>query len=443
MKKQLNPITFSNIVGYEKEKEELKEIKNFILNPKQYEEIGARVPKGILLVGPSGNGKTLMAKALFSELNIPVYSIGDEVDEDERVLSIKSVFKEARKNSPSIIFIDEIDKLDKFKDDIIDLSNTKSPVIRELLTQMDGFETNSGIIVVATANTSSELEKSLLRSGRFDRTIFITLPNKRERKELLEFYSKNKKISENICFDKLAVRTSGLSCADIDNILNEAAILSMKEDEKAITMSILEKAIDRVMFGSIENNLSEETRKIIATHEIGHTVVALALGHKDRISKVSIVSRGDTGGYTSFNSSDEYQKVLYLNHNDLLEDIMISYGGMCAEKIFLKKVSLGCENDLREIGYSAELIIKKTGMCGIKKTICTNGTFGDGVSERKKYILDKTKEKLLYNAYNKTMKIIKKNKVLFTKLYDYIMESNVLFKCDIEEILKEMKKGEN
>lgn len=203
-----NKICFSDVIGYEKEKEELKEIQNFIVNLQKYEEIGARIPKGILLIGESGNGKTLMAKALSSEINIPFYSIGDELNEDTTVKSIRDVFSEARKHSPCVVFIDEIDKLDNNNSILDSFKKKTSSVIRELLTQMDGFKTNSGIIVIATANSTLHIKNSLFRSGRFDRIIEIRMPNRDERKLLFEHYSRNKNIEKGIEFNKLAIRTS-------------------------------------------------------------------------------------------------------------------------------------------------------------------------------------------------------------------------------------------
>ena len=238
-----NKICFSDVIGYEKEKEELKEIQNFIVNLQKYEEIGARIPKGILLIGESGNGKTLMAKALSSEINIPFYSIGDELNEDTTVKSIRDVFSEARKHSPCVVFIDEIDKLDNNNSIMDSFKKKASSVIRELLTQMDGFKTNSGIIVIATANSTLHINNSLFRSGRFDRIIEIRMPNRDERKLLFEHYSRNKNIEKGIDFNKLAIRTSGLCCVPISSQrlfagMSRLRIQSLKSESKCADIEL-------------------------------------------------------------------------------------------------------------------------------------------------------------------------------------------------------------
>lgn len=438
MNGDVKKISFNDVIGYEKEKEELEEIQNYIINCEKYEEIGARIPKGILLVGERGNGKTLMAKALSSEINIPFYSIGDELNDDTTVKSIRDVFSEARKNAPCVIFIDEIDKLDN-SEKVIGGSflNESSPLIRELLTQMDGFKTNSGILVIATANSLFQLNSSLLRSGRFDRIIEIRMPNKNERKLLFEYYSKNKKLKENVNFEKLAVRTSGLCCADIDNILNDASLMAIRSNNDEISMKDIETAIDRVMFGAIENKLSDEIRDKIAVHEIGHAVVAIAVGEKENLNKISIISRGQTLGFNRFGRDDETQQFGFTTKSKMFNQIMIAYGGIAAEKFILKDTSSGCSNDLDEARYVAEVMIRKFGMLGV--TNCANTRMlrmGDYGSERKKRQIERLTDGLLKKALKKALKVIKYNKDIFNNLYNKLLESNVIYKEEIEEVLQ-------
>ena len=431
-----NKIYFSDVIGYDKEKEELKEIQNFIVNLQRYEEIGARIPKGILLIGESGNGKTLMAKALSSEINIPFYSIGDELNEDTTVKSIRDVFSEARKHSPCVVFIDEIDKLDN-NDSIMDSFKKKtSSVIRELLTQMDGFKTNSGIIVIATANSTLHINNSLYRSGRFDRIIEIRMPNRDERKLLFEHYSRNKNIEKGIDFNKLAIRTSGLCCADIDNVLNDAALMSIREGADVITLKNIETAIDRVMFGAIEHKLSEDTKKKIAIHEIGHAIVAIATNRKDYLNKISIVSRGQTLGFNRFSREDETEIFGFTTKNKMFNQMMIAYGGIAAEMVMLNDISSGCAQDIDEANYIAKTMIKRFGMLGI--TNCIDSTmlrYEDGSSQKKKRRIEKITDRLLAKALAKAVKIIKENKELFTKLYNKLIECNVIYKEEIEEVI--------
>lgn len=441
MIEELNRISFDDVIGYEKEKEELKEIQNFIVNVKKYEEIGARIPKGILLLGESGNGKTLMAKALSSEINIPFYSIGDELNDDDTVKSIRKVFSEARKNAPCVIFIDEIDKMCENDEIMLEgpMMESPSPFLRELLTQIDGFKTNSGIIVIATANSTMRLSKSLFRSGRFDRMIEIRMPNKEERRQLFEYYSRNKKLEDGINFDRLAIRTSGLCCADIDNILNDAALMSIRQKQDVISLKNIELAIDRVMFGATERKLSDETRKRIAIHEIGHAVVAIATGQKDKLNKISIVSRGQTLGFNRFNE-EEMERMGLTSKNKMIDKIKVGYGGIAAEMVRLNDISSGSSSDIERCKYMVNMMARRFGMLGI--TNCADGSYmrlDDGFSQKKKRKVEKLMDKTLEKAFKDAVRIIKESKELFDKLYNKVMECNVIYKEEIDEIVNNIK----
>ena len=441
MSNVLTKISFEDVIGYEKEKVELREIQNYIININKYEEIGARIPKGILLIGESGNGKTMMAKALSAEINIPFYSIGDELNEDTTVKTIRDVFSEARKNAPCVVFIDEIDKLDGDDDFIPFKDKSLSSIIRELLTQIDGFQTNSGIVVIATANSTSRLNKSLLRSGRFDRIIEVRMPNRKERQLLFEHYSKNKKLEKGIDFEKLAVRTSGLCCADIDNVLNDAALMSIREGKNEISLHNIETAIDRVMFGAIENKLSDDCKKKIAIHEIGHAVVAIATDQKDNLNKISVISRGQTLGFNRYNTEDEGGGFGFTSKTRMFNQMMIAYGGLAAEKVRLHDITSGCAKDIDEAKFIAETMIRRFGMLGI--TNCADShsiRFDDGTSQKKKQKVEKLMDGLLEKALKGATRIIKDNKQLFNNLYDRLIESNVLYKEEIEEVINNLSK---
>ena len=429
-------IGFEDVIGYEKEKEELREIQDFIINVKKYEEIGARIPKGVLLLGESGNGKTLMAKALSSSISIPFYSVGDELNEDTSVKSIREVFSQARKNAPCIIFIDEIDKIDG--DNFINhgpFSKTMSPVIRELLTQMDGFQVNSGIMVIATANSTFGINESLLRSGRFDRIIGIRMPNRGERKQLLEYYSKNKQLDETVDFEKLAIQTSGLSCADIDNVLNDSALMSIRDNRNTISMKDIETAIDRVMFGATVQKISDDVRRKTAIHEIGHAVVAISIGQLESLNKISIISRGQTLGFNRFSFDDD--KVEFTTRNRMFNQMVIAYGGVAAELINYKDISTSCIRDLEESKRLVDMMVKRFGMLGI--TNCTDTTsirYEDGSSQKKKRKVEKLVDGLLSKALKEAIRLVKKNKLLFNELYNKLIENNVIYKEEIEEVAK-------
>ena len=429
-------ITFEDVVGYEKEKEELREIQNFIINANKYEEIGARIPKGILLIGESGNGKTLMAKALASEINIPLYSIGDELDDEQSVKSIREVFNEARHNAPCVIFIDEIDKLESSDEFDFISGQANSPKTRELLTQMDGFKENSGMVVVATANSMMKLNPSLLRSGRFDRIIDIRMPNNKERELLFEYYARSKKIEENVDFKKLAIRTAGVCCADIDNILNDAALMAIREKRETIGITNIENAIDRVVLGTTENKLSEDAKKKIAVHEIGHAIVAIATGQKDKLNKISIVSRGQTLGFNRFSREDEAARFGFTTKSNMFNQMMIAYGGIAAEMVVLKDITTGSSRDIDEARNIATAMIKRFGMMGITNSVDVKTLkFEDGTSQRKKRKVEKLTDGLLEKAFNRSVKVIKDNKLLFDKLYSKLLECNVIYKEEIEEVI--------
>lgn len=379
----------------------------------------------------------MMAKALSSEIDIPFYSIGDEMNEDESMKSIRKVFEEARKNSPCVIFIDEIDKLDGDSDMMDPFMKDSSPVLRELLTQMDGFKNNSGIIVIATANSVMGLNQSLLRSGRFDRTIEIRMPNKKERKLLFEHYAKSKKIDKNVNFEKLAIRTPGICCADIDNILNDAALMAIRENNEVVSTKNIEEAIDRVMLGSATTNkLSEDARKKIAVHEVGHALVAIKLNQRNDLNKISITSRGKTLGFTRFSREDETVKYGFTSKSELYKQIKIAYGGIAAEEVVLNDITTGCMQDLSDARSTATVMVERFGMLGVTNSVDVRMARLDNCfSQKKKRKVEKLLDGILDKAHNESIKIIRENLDLFNKLYDRLLESNVLYKEEIDEII--------
>lgn len=429
-------ITFENIVGYEEEKKEILEIQDYILNPDKYEKMGARVPKGILLVGESGNGKTLMVKALANELNIPLYKIGQDEDENENLINMRKIFKEARNNAPAIIFIDEIDKVES-EDGLFGLTSRESIVTRELLIQMDGFENNNSVIVIATANNTSKINLSLLRSGRFDKIINLRYPNKEERKELIKYYTRDKKVAFDIDFDRLSNITSGFSCADIDNILNDATILAIRSNKKEINTCDVETAIDRLTSRSATiSNISDDDKKKVAIHEIGHAIIALKTEGIDSVHKLSIISRGQILGQTKIISPNEYDYFGLTTKENLLNQIKIYYGGLIAEELYLKNVSTGSSLDIEQARYICETIVKKFGMMGVTNSVSSTMKLRENISQSKIRKLEKIQDKILNKCYKITKKILKKNKKIFMILYNKLLENNVLFEEDIKELIR-------
>ena len=432
---ETNKVTFENIIGYEEEKKEILEIREYILEYRKYEEIGARVPKGILLLGESGNGKTLMIKALANELNIPLFKIGQDEDENENLLYIRKIFKEARQKAPAIIFIDEIDKLCA-EDDLYSLTQRESNVTRELLMQMDGFESNKSLIVIATANSVVKINPSLLRSGRFDKVINFRYPNYEERKQLFQYYSKQKKLSINIDFDRLAKVTSGFSCADIDNVLNDAAILAVRNKINEVDTSDVETAIDRLTTNSATiSTLSDEEKKKIAIHEIGHAIVAMNINDNRNVHKISIVSRGQILGQTKIISPNEYEVFGLTTKESMMNKIKILYGGLIAEELYLKDITTGSSRDIEMARYTVEVMVKKFGMVGVINSVDSSMRMKNNISQHKIRKTEKIQDKILKKCYKETKKIIKKHKEIFNKLYQKLIVTNVLFKEDIEQII--------
>lgn len=393
-----------------------------------------------MLVGESGNGKTLMAKALANEIDIPFYSIGDEENGDESNKTIKEVFKEARKNAPCIIFIDELDKMGSRSMGVsFGIDEDDSGLVRELLTQMDGFKSNEGVVVIATANYILGLNPSLLRSGRFDRVININMPGLKEREKLFRYYSKNRHLEENIDFRNMAIRTSGICCADVDNILNEAALMTIREGKEKISMKKIEEAIDRVtMISANVNRLSDDLKKKIAIHEVGHVVVSIANGHMDKINKISIVSRGQNLGFTKMIVDDERQNYGYTTKNEMIKKLEETYGGMVAEEVVLGDISTGVAGDLSTAIEMCDSMVMNFGMLGVTNCVESRRRYAQKLSEKKARKVEKIKDHLLNNAYKNAKRKIKQNIDIFNKLYELLIERNVVYKEEIEEAIGEL-----
>lgn len=437
--------TFSDIIGYEKEKEELLEVKEYILDTNKYENYGARIPKGLLLVGASGVGKTLIAKALANEINVPFLSYGDEKKENGEILDLNELFDKARELAPCIIFIDELDKITNNISNYDPFCETEveNNQVRSLLTQMDGFKDNCGIMVIATANSTFGINKSLLRSGRFDRTIIMRMPSKEERRLLFIYYSKNKQIDSNVDFDKLAFRTSGLSCADIDNVLNDAVLISLREGRKSVSIDNIETAIDRLCLNSsISVKLPQDMINKIAVHEVGHAICAILCGEGNTISKVSIESRGNTIGFNRFYEDDECFYYNNYSEEEIFKKIVICYGGAAAEQLIFKKISTGCSHDINIARQYGKTIITNFEM------ICSNECLGLSmhsikVSEHRLIEIENRINKILKTAFKQSKRIIRKNKNLFMKLNTKLLETNVLYKEDIIDVLNSSSKYKN
>ncbi len=359
-------VTFEDVAGADEERAELSEVVDFLKDPRKYIEIGARIPKGILLVGPPGTGKTLLARAVAGEAGVPFFSISGsdfvEMFVGVGASRVRDMFENAKKNSPCIVFIDEIDAVGRQRGAGLGGGHDeREQTLNQLLVEMDGFDVNEGIIIIAATNRPDILDPALLRPGRFDREISVVLPDVNGRTDILKVHSKNKRISEGVDMKVLARGTPGFTGADLENVVNEAALLTARSNKKRIGMKELEEAVERVVAGTQKKSrvISPFEKKIVAYHEAGHALVGYLLPHTDPVHKVSIIPRGRSGGYTlMFPEEDRY----YMTKTELLDRISTLLGGRVAEKLVLKDISTGAQNDLERATSIVRQMIMEYGM---------------------------------------------------------------------------------
>ena len=359
-------ITFKDVAGADEAKQELEEVVEFLKQPKKFNELGARIPKGVLLFGPPGTGKTLLAKAVAGEAGVPFFSISGsdfvEMFVGVGASRVRDLFEQAKKNAPCIIFIDEIDAVGRQR--VAGLGgghDEREQTLNQLLVEMDGFGANEGIIMIAATNRPDILDPALLRPGRFDRQIVVDRPDIKGRQEILKVHVKGKPIGEDVNLDVVARRTPGFTGADLSNLVNEAALLSARRNKKKITMSEMEEAAERVMMGPERKSrvISDNEKKLTAYHEGGHTLVGMLLDHTDPVHKVTIIPRGRAGGYTlSLPKEDRY----YATRSELLDELKLLLGGRVAEALVLNEISSGASNDLQRATSLARQMICEYGM---------------------------------------------------------------------------------
>ena len=344
-----NKITFKNVAGLDEEKEELSELIDFLKAPKKFQKMGARIPKGVLLVGPPGTGKTLLAKAVAGEANVPFYFISGsdfvELFVGVGASRVRDMFKQAKQSAPCLIFIDEIDAVGRQRGAGLGGGHDeREQTLNQLLTEMDGFGANEGIIIIAATNRPDVLDPALLRPGRFDRQVTVNLPNAKGREEILAVHAKGKTFAPNITLSNLSKRTVGFSGADLENLLNEAALLTVRRNKKAITMSEIDEAHDRVLMGPAKKShkYTEKEKKTVAYHEAGHAVVGIKLEGANDVQKITIIPRGQAGGYNLMLPKEE----TYLStKSDLLQTISGLLAGRVAEEIMFGEITTGASND--------------------------------------------------------------------------------------------------
>lgn len=420
-KNKNNKVKFADVIGYDKEKAELLEIKNYFDSPEKYEEIGARVPKGIILVGPAGTGKTMLVKAIINEINVNAI-----VYDQEKHRTVKQLFEEAREKQPCLIFIDELDKLVTTRA----YTRTETTFSRDLMVQLDGYDTNEKIIVITTSNDTYDIPKTLLRSGRIDRTIIFKNPNKDEKVLLLEHYFKKIKTAPDVNLTVVAEMITNFSCADICNLANEANLLTYRNNQEEVTMHEINLAIDRILFSSTDSDMTLELRKQVAIHEIGHALVAIQKGYYDKLIKISIVNRGDTLGINQFNMEDDSPS--FLTKNQLTDRICILLGGFVAEEIMCASVSAGSQNDLIEARYITFEMIR-FGMMGI--TNVARLISNENLPDKKFQEIQDISDGMMSSNYNEVQTFLKKNIALINEMTEELLEKNTLYRKDIFEII--------
>ena len=376
-----NRITFEDVAGVDEEKEELQEIVEFLKSPKKFTDMGARIPKGVLLVGQPGTGKTLLAKAVAGEAGVPFFIISGsdfvEMFVGVGASRVRDLFEQAKKNAPCIIFIDEIDAVGRQRGAGLGGGHDeREQTLNQLLVEMDGFGTNEGVIVLAATNRPDVLDKALLRPGRFDRQIVVSSPDVKAREQILEVHSKKKKLGNDVDLKTIAKNTSGFSGADLENVLNEAALLAARRNKKEIGMAEIEDAMVKVTMGPEKKTRvrSEKENKLVAFHEAGHAVVSRFLPTQDAVHQISIVPRGMAGGYTMYRPNEDKN---FMSKSEMEETIVSLLGGRAAEELVLNDVSTGASNDIERASKIARDMVTKYGMSEKLGTIM----FGSGQEE--------------------------------------------------------------
>ena len=361
-----NKVTFKDVAGLKEEKEEVRELIDFLKNPKKFQKLGARIPKGVLLMGPPGTGKTLLARAVAGEANVPFYFISGsdfvELFVGVGASRVRDMFQQAKRNAPCLIFIDEIDAVGRQRGTGLGGGHDeREQTLNQLLTEMDGFGENEGIIIIAATNRPDVLDPALLRPGRFDRQVTVSLPDIKGREEILAVHAKNKKLAKDVTLTNLAKRTPGFSGADLENLLNEAALLAVRRDKDAITMHEVDEATDRVLMGpaKVSHKYSEKDRRLVAYHEAGHAVIGLKLANASDVQKVTIIPRGSAGGYNMMVPSEEK---LCSTKTDLLEQVTGLLGGRVAEEVVFKEITTGAENDFSKATKIVRAMVTEYGM---------------------------------------------------------------------------------
>jgi len=437
--------SFKDVAGLEGAKEEVQEIVEFLKNPDKYTSLGGKIPKGALLVGPPGTGKTLLAKAVAGEAKVPFFSLSGsdfvEMFVGVGASRVRDLFKQAKDKSPAIIFIDEIDAIGRArgKNNFTGSNDERENTLNQLLTEMDGFGTNTNVIVLAATNRADVLDKALMRAGRFDRQIYVDLPDIRERKEIFEVHLRPIKTAETLDLDFLARQTPGFSGADIANVCNEAALIAARKERKAVTKQDFLDAVDRIVGGLEKKNkiITPEEKKTIAYHEAGHATISWMVEHAAPLVKVTIVPRGQSLGAAWYLPEER----LIVRPEQMLDEMCATMGGRAAEKVMFNKISTGALSDLEKVTKQARAMVT---IYGLNKEL-GNITYYDSsgqneygftkpYSEETAQKIDEEISKMIEEQYKRAISILEKNKDKLTQLAERLLEKEVIFKDDLEKI---------
>ena len=448
-KDEKRKVTFKDVAGAKEAKEELYEIVEFLRSPKKFLELGARIPRGVLLLGPPGTGKTLMAKAVAGEANVPFFSIsGSEFVEmfvGVGASRVRDLFKRAKKNAPAIVFIDEIDAVGRHRGAGLGGGHDeREQTLNQILVEMDGFDTNTNVIVIAATNRPDVLDPALLRPGRFDRRVVIDNPDIEEREAILKIHAKGKPIAKGVNLHQIAERTPGFSGADLANLINEAAILAARRNKRIIHKEELFEAIEKVLLGPERKShiLSKEEKKVTACHEGGHALVSACLEHADPVQKVSIVSRGSAAGYT-LNVPEKDRRLQFRSY--FLDQLAVLLGGYVAEKMEFGEVTTGASNDLERATDLARKLVTRFGMSNLGpitfgrqeelvflgKELHEQKNYSEKVAEK----IDAEVEKLIKEAYERSQAVIQKNRSILEEITQRLVKQETLEKEEFEEII--------